>query len=87
MDSIAKKIMAANSAIPSADIRAALDYVAACRPDGWCDGEPDAIVWQGRTCGTMPALPAWLLMAAAFSSACITCRRRKCLRAPVSRGL
>ena len=49
MDALAKKIMADNPAVPAADIKAAMDYVATCRPDGWCDGEPDAIVWQGRT--------------------------------------
>ena len=49
MDAIAKKIMADNPAVPAADIKAAMDYVATCRPDGWCDDLPDSIVWQGRT--------------------------------------
>ena len=51
MDTIAKKIMAANPAVPAADIKAAMQYIAACRPDGWCDDLPDTIVWQGKTYG------------------------------------
>ena len=49
MNTIAEKIMADNPAVPAADIKAAMDYVATCRPDGWCDDLPDSIVWQGRT--------------------------------------